>query len=187
MPSFIRPFKQVKWLHYAESGVYTCGNPRLSVTISGPPTLSLAGKERSYYTINAQLHYHSDPGSQPITLRNSGLPGSGWIDQERYLFYKADDSSVAEGVAVYHEFPDYEIDDDPVRVSAENGFSTIAPGETITRDVRIWLRWWFGLEVGCRCQLLMPWAYIGWWADGPMEVRQNHAQSVFRCVDCISR
>ena len=169
----------------AKTCVSRSDNPRFSVTISAPPTLSLAAKERSHYTFTAQLHYHSESGNQPITLRNSGLPCSGWIDEERYLFRKADDSSVAEGFAVDHEFPDYELDDEPVLVRAENGFCTIAAGETIKQDVQIWLRWWFGLEVGGRYKRLMPWAYIGWWDYGPMEVRLNPARALFRYIDYI--
>ncbi|KAI9880619.1 MAG: hypothetical protein M1830_001970 [Pleopsidium flavum] len=143
------------------------GTPRLSVTISGPPTLSLS--ERTY-VLDAQLHYHSESKNQPISIRNGGVPGSGWNDDELYLFYRADGKSVADGVAVEHEFPEKNIDDDEVPVGAENGFSTIGVGETISRRVQIWLRWWSGLEVGGKYKLLMPHGYIGWWDYGPLEV-----------------
>lgn len=146
----------------AASAQRPTGTPHFAITISGPFELSLS--EQSY-TLTAHLYYDPNSGTEPVTVRNGGVPGSGWVDDEIYLFYNAD------GVALEHEFPDKNIDDDEVPVSAETGFSTIRPGETITQKIKIWLRWWFGLKVGGKYKLLMPHGYIGWWDYGPMEVR----------------
>lgn len=100
-----------------------------------------------------------------MTIRNGGVPGSGWVADEIYLFYNTD------GHVLEYEEIDKNIDDDEVAVRAENGFSSLGPGETITRQVEIWLRWWSGLKVGGRYKLLMPRGYIGWWDYGAMEVR----------------
>ena len=119
------------------------------------------------YTLTAHLHYGPDPGVEPATVRNEGVPGSGWVDDEIYLFYNVD------GVAVEHEFPDKNIDDDEVSVIAETGFSTMRRRETITREISNWRRWWFRMNVGGKYKLLMPHGYIGWWDYGPMEVRSS--------------
>lgn len=137
----------------AASAQQLIGTPCFAIAISGPHTLFLSEES---YTLTVHLQYEPDSGTQPVTIRNGGVPGSGWVDDEVYLFYDTD------GAALEHEFPDKNSDDNEVPVRAENGFSTIRPGETITRRIRIWLGWWFGLKAGGKYKLLMPHGYIGW-------------------------
>lgn len=65
---------------------------------------------------------------------------------------------------------DRELDDSPKSVTTGNGFSTIHPGEGITREVTI-VPACFETEPGTKHVLRMPDAYgwIQWWGVGELE------------------
>lgn len=80
-----------------------------------------------------------------------------------YLLYQAN------GAAVASNFPEINPEDEALPVCSENGFSTIGPGESITRELSLHARF-YEVKVGARYELLMPRGCIGWWDWGAMEV-----------------
>lgn len=111
------------------------------------------------------MHYVAGQDHQPVTLQHGGAPGTGWNEDEAYLFY--DDR----GNVPKHEFLEINYDDEPRAVRTEHGFVTLRVGETAEQEIEIWLSCWKqGLQVGQVYELRMPWAHIGWWEYGTMEV-----------------
>lgn len=146
--------------------------PRCSITISGPPTLSLSSDR---YHLTATLQHHSNPESQPITFRLHGSPI--WeiaAVQGTYLLYEAKKGGGSEtkeddNVAAPQCFPEYNFDDDPLPVTPEH-FATLQVGESMTRQLGLSPSD-FELKPDTQYRLLMPHAYLGWWEYGEMEVR----------------
>jgi hypothetical protein len=144
--------------------------PRLFVSISGDPILSLSAN----YRLHVQLSYPAEHGSSPITFSESNTPIGGTAGIAcQYKFLR--DGTVA---------PEFEIevkpgDRRPRPVSVENGFLTIYPGEKIESEVLIEVAATYGLETGKQYQLQLPWGAIDWWGFGNMEV--SVAASTFYC------
>lgn len=144
--------------------------PRFDVTIAGPGYVSLS---EGTYTLRSTLRYlcsQERSDELPVTI-SLMYPGCLWRCEDAYLFFPIDESSGAQERACQHDYPDFNIDDDPQPVSAGEGFVTLRPGEAITRDVPIWMKWWQdGLKAGEVYRLLMPHGFISWWEYGEMKV-----------------
>jgi hypothetical protein len=148
------------WIQFNDRRV-SKDQPRLFISISGEPFLSLSGK----YSLEVELYYHAEHGFQPITFRDYQSPIDVVAgDQCQYRFFK-EDGTVAPEYAV-EPFPDRA----PKEVSVENGFSSISPGERITRSIAIDAKSCYELESGIEYKLQLPRGQITWWGAGSLEV-----------------
>lgn len=152
----------------------------ISITIAGPPILPL-GEERNYI-LRATFHYHNPSCSSvlissplpPITFKEAGSP----IDNGASLTgtYRLYPLSPPSAEHVEDNWFDFDIDDSPKLVTTANGFTTIRPGENITRELTI-VPACFEVKPGVKYVLRMPEGYgrIQWWAVGGMEVFEGIA------------
>jgi len=84
--------------------------------------------------------------------------------------YRLYPSSPLNAEAIHFDFIDFDLDDDPKPITAANGFSTVRPGESITRDLTM-VPICFEAKPGAKYVLRMPegYGFIQWWGVGEME------------------
>lgn len=144
------------------------------MTIAGPSKFPLV--EESNYFLTATLHYQAPsspsqpdaPLLPPITIKEDGSPiSTGASLTGTYRLYP---TSPPKDEPVNDNWFDCDIDDSPQAVTADNGFSTLHPGESVSREVTI-VPACFEVEPGMKYVLRMPDGYgrIQWWAVGEME------------------
>ncbi len=152
-------------------------SPYLSAKISGPPTLSLS----TPFTLTVTLYHHENPKGNP-----RGKP----------VIFKTTDTGATEldGISlgcflVLHHNRDKlrEVDDndngcrlgvnesvdEETLVLLDNGFISLAPGESYTENIGFTYEI-LDLEVGQKYSLLYKGWYIQWWKWGTLEVSLKH-------------
>lgn len=144
------------------------------MTITGPP--NFPPREDSNYILTVTLSYQAPSSSSspraprlpPITIKEHGSP----ISTAASLTgtYRLYPTSSPNDVPVKDNWFDFDLDDSPKAVTAGNGFSTIHPGESITREVTI-VPACFETKPGTKYVLRMPDAYnrIQWWGVGVVD------------------
>ena len=70
------------------------------------------------------------------------------------------------------QFCEHELDTEPRPIDQKHGFSTLYPGQTVSKEVEVWVQWWWkqDLKAGEQYSLRLPWAHDCWWDVGATEV-----------------
>ncbi|KAI4207061.1 MAG: hypothetical protein LQ346_000779 [Caloplaca aetnensis] len=157
----------------------TPARPRFTISIDGPPTLSLSNVT---YPLTATLLYHATTSSPTITFNVFGTPIHQHASFGDYLFYYAESAKEGEAAEVYPT--DFELADLPVPVCLENDFATFSSRtgkDSVWRELSLPAEI-YDLLVGCKYRLSLPSGVI----IRPTQVRHADAGEIINIPESNS-